>query len=134
MLELITESLRAPNLPATILLMIVLVYWLVSLLGFFDLDMFDTDVEADADAHADGHAGGHGALHSISEFFHLGDIPITILISFFALFFWMVTVLLNHYLGNTSMIFALILYVPGVFVGLFFTKIIALPMSRFYKM
>ncbi|HEY8399992.1 MAG TPA: hypothetical protein VIK89_01950 [Cytophagaceae bacterium] len=132
MLELFTESLRAPNLPATVLLSIVLIYWLISMLGFFDLDMFDAEVEADADA-PDGVGGGNGALHAISEFFLLGDIPITILISFFALFFWMGTVLTNYYLGNTSMIFALLIYIPCLIVALLLTKIVVTPLAKLYK-
>src|SRR5690606_25256319 len=43
------------------------------------------------------------------------------------------TVLTNHYLGNTSMIFALIIYAPCLIGALLLTKVVASPLSKLYK-
>ncbi len=93
MLELIGESLKAPNLPATVILLIVLFYWMVNLVGLFDLDMFLVDVDHDSGSiHSEVAPGSF--MHTI---FNFGDIPVAILFSFFALFFWAGTILCNHY-------------------------------------
>src|ERR1043165_6282643 len=106
MFELIEESLRFPNLPATVLLLIVLVYWIINLIGMADIEIFGHgDIGTDSDIHSDTFLG---------KTFDFGDLPITIVFSFFALFFWMGTILCNHYLGNGSMIIALIIYIPCI--------------------
>lgn len=135
MLEVLHESLKAPNLPATFLLILVSVFWLISLIGLVDLDL-DFDVDADADVDADGHletGGGGNFFNSILQFFHVGELPVTIIISFFSLFFWMGSVLLNHYLHNDSMLLGLIFMLPAVFGAAFLTKVVTKPILKIYR-
>lgn len=138
MLELLQESLKAPNLPATFLLMLVSFFWLISLIGLVSFDL-DFDVHADADVDADMHSGhvetggGGNFFNSVLQFFHIGEIPVTIVLSFFALFFWMGSVLLNHYLFNSSMLLGLVIMVPSTLVAALLTKIVTKPILKLYK-
>lgn len=127
MLELISESLKIPNLPATVLLIIVILYWIINLLGLFDVEMFDAD-GGDSPAGSNSHTG------VMSNVFTFGDLPITIVFSFFALFFWMGTILSNHYIGNTSLIIGLAIFVPNLILGFVLTKIIVIPLNKVYKL
>lgn len=124
MLELFHESLKTPNLPASVMLMIVLAYWIVNLVGFFDFEMFHTDA---GEIPATGESSSTGI-------FDFGDLPISIAISFFSLFFWMGTVLCNHYLGNNSILIGLLIYLPNLVLGFVLARIISIPLSKLYKM
>lgn len=123
MLQLFSESLKAPTLPATILLLIVLVYWLVNLLGIVDFDGGDADV--DGSSENDTNLSG-----KILDF---GDMPFTITISFFALFLWMGTVLSNHYLSNSSMLLGIAVLVPNLLLSFVLTKMVAKPIGKLFK-
>ena len=126
MLELFSESFRIPNLPATILLLIVLLYWIINLLGVFDIDMFHGDV---GDIDHDVHAESHGGLNV----FNFGDLPITIVISFFALFLWMGTILSNFYFHNSSLLIGLAILIPNMIVAFILTKVVAMPLAKAYS-
>lgn len=131
MIELLSESFRIPNLPATILLLIVLLYWIINIIGIFDLDMLHGEAELDH-GHVD---ADHPHTESFAgKTFDFGDVPIAIVVSFFVLFLWMTTILANYYLGNTSLIFALLLYVPSIIASFILTRVIAIPLSRMYKL
>ena len=47
--ELWSICVQGPNLPYTILLGFVLIYWLTVILGFLDLSTLDLDVDIDMD-------------------------------------------------------------------------------------
>src|SRR6478735_8232183 len=127
MFELLQESIRIPNLPATVLLLIVLVYWIINLVGIFDLEILGDGVDVDGhDVDAD-----HDSF--LGKTFDFGDLPITIVFSFFALFFWMGTILCNHYLGNGSMLIALVIYIPCIIVGFIITRFISIPLAKGYN-
>lgn len=127
MIELISESFKIPNLPVTIFLLIVIFYWIVNLIGFFDLDMLQGDADLDHDAHA----GSHSWFSNVFDF---GDVPVAIVISFFTLIFWAGTVICNYYLGNSSLVFALIIYIPNIIGAFAVTRIIAIPLSKGYRL
>jgi hypothetical protein len=129
MIELITESFRIPNLPVTIVLLIVILYWIVNLVGLFDLDMFHADADHHVHAETDGHS--HSAFGTMFDF---GDVPIAIIFSFFTLIFWSGTMICNYYLGNSSLFFALLIYIPNIIAAFAVTKIIAIPLSKGYKL
>ena len=129
MIELFTESFKIANLPVTILLLVVILYWIINIVGIFDLDMLhaDADTGGDADVHAETDS-------LLGKTFDFGDVPIAIIISFFVLILWMTTLLANYYLGNSSLIFALVLYIPGAVVAFLLTKTIAVPLNKVFKL
>ena len=44
-MTLLMESIKAVNLPYTVMLLVVIVYWSTVILGFFDIESLDFDVE-----------------------------------------------------------------------------------------
>lgn len=55
--EVLTESIRWVNLPFTVLLGIVVLYWIMVGLGVLDMSLFgDVDADLHVDAHVDAHA------------------------------------------------------------------------------
>jgi hypothetical protein len=130
MFELLTESFRIPNLPVTVFLLIIILYWIVNLVGVFDLDMLHADAEVGHDVDTDGH--GHDSW--FGNIFDFGDVPVAIVISFFSLFFWMGTIICNYYLGNSSLVLALVIYIPNIILAFVITRAISIPLSRLYKL
>jgi hypothetical protein len=61
--EVFSESISWVNLPFTVLLGVVVAYWLMVALGFLDMNLFG---EVDADLHAEFHADAHvdGEIHA----------------------------------------------------------------------
>jgi hypothetical protein len=76
-----------PTLFFTLILALCFVYWLVAVLGIVDLDALDIDMP-EGDADASGSANGlAGLLLKLS----LNGVPLTITISFLALFGWLIS-------------------------------------------
>jgi hypothetical protein len=143
-------------LPYTILLGLVVVYWVLYLLGacgedaldFLGLDLdgdmdvdvdadvdVDVDVDVDADIDADIHSGAaHGsALGSFLHFFHVGDVPIIMIFSTLALAMWFISIVTTHLLGKATIVIGLMLFVPIVMAGLMVTKAVIMPLAPWLK-
>ncbi len=138
------------NLPYTLFLIVVLLYWLSVILGALDLDLFnfdldadvdmdadldmDADVDADADADSDGDAHAHGgALRSILLFFNFGEVPVMIMISVLFFLMWNVSLVFTYYTGNSSLLFAAVIFVPNFLGSLFVAKFLTMPLRALFR-
>ena len=139
MTELFQAALSAENIIYTLLLVLVLLYWLSVIAGGLDMNSFDVDLDVDADldldvdADVDGAGGSSGWLVGILHFFNFGKLPTMVILSFAILFAWMINVLLNHYLGGGSLIFALMLMLPNLLISLLLTKVITIPLIPIFQ-
>ncbi len=152
MKELFEASFSAINIIPTVLLVLSLIYWLIVIFGIFDLDTVDLDVEADvdidvdveadidldadADLDADSEISVSGSvlwLNSVLSFFNIGRVPVMIVVSFFSLSLWIISVMLNHWLSNTSFLISFILLIPNMVASLFVAKIITIPFVKVFK-
>ncbi len=150
MLELLQAAVSVVNLPYTILLGLLVLYWALYLLGvlgdeaseLLDLD-FDADVDvdadvgvdadADADVDSDADVGHPGVLSGLLHFFHVGEVPVIIIFSTLILAMWTLSLLTNYYLNNTSGWVALALAIPIVLGGLIVTKTVISPFAPWLK-
>lgn len=155
MLELFHESIRPANIPYTIFLVLVMLYWATVLIGALDLDFLnidldadadldldvdvDVDVDADLDVDADADtdsevASGGSWFVSTASFFNVGKVPFMIFLSFLVLAMWLASVLSNYYLGHKPWLPWAIL-IPNLLLGLVITKLLTAPfVSSFTKM
>lgn len=154
MWELFHLAVEAANLPYTILLGLVVLYWVLYLLGAcgedaldslgLDLDGdvdvdadvdFDVDADVDADVDTDMHAGAaHGsALGAFLHFFHVGDVPIIMIFSTLALAMWFISIVTTHLLGKASIVIGLMLFVPIAIAGLMVTKAVIMPLAPWLR-
>lgn len=99
MQELLAEALRPVNLPFTVLLGAVIIYWLLVAIGALGIDL---GADGDADVHADSDADGHGSFFGLLDFVNLGEVPLTLVASLFALCAWMLSMLANFYWVGSS--------------------------------
>jgi hypothetical protein len=119
-----------PVLPATALLLLVAAYWLLVILGALDMGLFDFDFDLDADGSPGGLEGVLGAGFAVVRFLNLGDIPLMLWVSTYALSFWMTSVIWFDvsYTESTAVIIQVIL--RNMVIALVATKVITQPMLR----
>lgn len=99
MQQYLQDAFSGPPLPASILLVIVLAYWLLVIVGMLDLDVFDLDLDVDVDTDLD-------SVLSIGmlplKWLNIGRVPVMIWTSAFALAFWMTAMLWDSPAGREN--------------------------------
>ena len=118
--DLLQTAFATTNLPMTILFGLVVLYWLFVILGFLDLDLFDIDLDLDVDMDA-------GAVATLFSF---GAVPFMLILSLFVFFSWNLTMLGSYYLPISL---GWMIYLPVLFGGFVFTRIISIPLKHFFK-
>lgn len=146
MLELFREAILPVNLPFTILLGVVILYWVIGLMGLVDLDagggetegidaLAGEGVEGDlGDAEAGDSTGG-GFLKGLLWAVGASDAPLIFVISLFYVLLWAFNVAANHYFnpafegGKATLL--LLPVVVGAFV---LTRLLVRPLRPVMKM
>ncbi len=124
MLELLEQALLPFNLPLTIALGAVVLFWLVVLLGFIGFDTFDVDLTPEV-----GDADAFSLPALIGKLTNAADIPVTIILSIYTLFLWICSVLGNYYLNpDQSNLIGLAILGGGLVASLILTKAITQPL------
>lgn len=129
MIELYQTAFSAVNLPYTILLLVILAYWMLVIIGLLDIDAFDidlsTDFDADLDLDAPDHIPGLGA--QAIGFLNIGEVPVMFYVSLVTLSMWVGSIRANELLGNDNIWIAIALAVPNLIVGLLVAKLLTTP-------
>lgn len=94
--EVLQESISPHNLPLTILLGLVAIYWLATLVGLMDIDALDGFLGLDDDGEPGNDANG-GALHGVIKALGFADAPLMFILTVFSLILWGANVLGNLY-------------------------------------
>lgn len=124
MKELWQQAILPCNLPLTILLGLVVVFWIVTLLGAIDLD--SADVDLDADGNVDGLADVPAALLRLVN---AGSVPVTVVLSILVLSMWVISLTLNFYFNPGHGIWlSVALFLATLVIGLIATKILTQPL------
>ena len=89
MIDFLLQAVRWVNLPYTLLLGATGIYWLIVILGFLDIEVFDIDLDLDLDVDAELSFG------SVFGMLNVGSIPFTIWLSIFILQMWIYSVVVN---------------------------------------
>ena len=81
-MDLIQETIKGYNLPFTILLGFVILYWVIAMMGLIDIDGGgDLDIDVDADADGIGEGGTENALSDAIRFLGFSDAPLMLVLS-----------------------------------------------------
>ena len=89
MIDFLLQTVRWVNLPYTLLLGATGIYWLIVILGFLDIEVFDIDLDLDLDVDADLSFG------SVFGMLNVGAIPFSIWLSIFIIQMWACSVVAN---------------------------------------
>ena len=123
----------------TILLMLSLVYWLISIFSGMDSDLdTSTDLDVDGHLHTEG-ADGH-FHNTIFEFMGIGKIPLSIIVTSVAIPLWVMAywanVLFLHKLGQilpwSDFALSLLLLIPALPISAAISRLISAPLNKLY--
>jgi len=134
--ELLTEAISLHNIAWSILLVLCVAYWLMVIIGLADVDFLDVDLDVDGDADIDKDlpVNPDGWLYGFMKFFNMGEVPLMVILTVFALSGWVVNVLLNYYLNPWDWGWLAAVYtLPAIIGGLIMSKIVTTPLVGFYK-
>lgn len=129
MKEIWEQALLPYNLPFTILLGLVVLFWLFTVIGAVGVDSFDVDLDADADGDLSHFGDIPGALLRVVN---AGSVPVTIVLSVLVLCMWVGSMVLNFYFnpGQSSWLAAAFI-VAAFIIGVIATKLITQPLVPF---
>jgi membrane protein implicated in regulation of membrane protease activity len=131
MSEFLTEITNASNILPTGLLGLVALYWLLVIFGAVGIDALDIDADMDGEPDLD---LADGVLGTMFAFFHVGQVPLMLVVSFFSLFFWISMVCVNHYLNpEFNLMWTALWLFPCGIVSLLLTKPCVAPIARIFR-
>lgn len=152
-LEFVQLCFQPLNLPFTVGLIGIFVYWTLFIIGAVGLEALDLDVdldtdidvdadveiaaELDADADVDVNemaANGPAFWISFLRFFNVGDVPMMILLSSFSFTTWAFSLLYNSYFNDEGATWiALVCLIPNLVLSMMITKIVTTPAKLLFK-
>jgi len=128
--EIWDQALLIYNLPLTLLLGLVIVFWIVSLLGVAD---FDTEVDVEVDADGELH-GAEGVFGFLMRVVNAHDIPVMLVLSLLTLFMWMISIASNFYFNSgESGLIALGLFVGNFILSVLLVKLVTQPLRPMFR-
>lgn len=136
MKEIWEQALLAHNLPLTILLGFVCIFWLLAVLGTVDMESldFDFDTDVDGDLDTDATPGSAGFLAGMMKLVNATDVPVMMVLSLLTLFMWVISILSNSAFNpDHSGYIAAGLIVGNFIVSCIFVKAITQPLIPFFK-
>lgn len=117
MRELISNAFNGVNIIPTVLLGLVLLYWLVVIIGVIDIDLFDVDIDLDLEAID----GGEG-LYAFLTFLNVKEIPFMIVLSIISIIFWIISMLMYLLPIKSGGLINGILLIPALILSILITK------------
>ncbi|MCA9121813.1 MAG: hypothetical protein H6822_07010 [Planctomycetaceae bacterium] len=129
MSELIETAFTPTVMPATVLLLVVSLYWSIAVFGGLGLDLLDFDLDFDADFDADSVFDSIMSAGAVTlRFLNIGQLPINIWISVFAIAFWTISMLWRSPEGATAVLTIVAMVVRNGAVALLPTKVLTQPL------
>jgi len=128
-MEYLSLAFTLPTLIFSTLLCVVLLFWLITLIGFADIDMLDGDVSLSSDD-----------IDPDAAFtkFGFGELPVTVVISMLVMFGWLNSIYLHKFFGyllgeGVSFYFmSMVMVLVSVFGAMPLVVLLAKPLQRFF--
>lgn len=127
MFELLETAFSGVNIIPTTLLGLVLLYWLTVIIGIIDFNFIEIDLDTS------GTELDIGPFHGILAFLNVANLPFMLVFSIFTLNFWTLSMLTHLLPFKSGGPVSLILFIPELFISLFLTKIITIPLKNIFK-
>lgn len=124
MSELINNAFNGVNIIPTVLLGLVLLYWITVIIGVFDFDLFEFDFDVDVDA---------DVFQGILVFLNLRDIPFMVFFSILSFIFWILSMMLYRLPITPGGFINGLILIPIFIVSLLVTKVITRPLKKLFK-
>ncbi len=131
-----------PTAIYTFFLLLIVLYWLVAMLGFIEIDILDFDLpDADGEINVNAHSelSNPDVLAGLMLKFGLNGVPVTIIISFIALFGWLLAYYSTHIVfgflpeGVLRYIAGVPIFLATFYIAVLLTAQIIKPMRSLFK-
>lgn len=138
MKEIWEQAILAHNLPLTILLGFVCIFWLLAVLGTVDIDSldidFDMDTDIEGDIDTDATPSNVGFFAGLMKLVNATDVPVMMVLSLLTLFMWVISILSNAAFNpGHSVLIAGGLLIGNFIASAILVKIITQPLIPFFK-
>lgn len=118
-------SVSGVNLYYTVALSIVMIYWLFVIIGAFDLDVLDMDMDGELEP---------GPLQTFADWMNIGEVPIMLVLSLAVINMWIFSMLGSIFLGDFLIgIINLLAFVIYLVLGLFAARVCSIPVRQFFN-
>lgn len=133
-IDFFQAAIHVVNLPGTLLLGMVVLYWMTVIFGVMDMSSLDVDLpEIELEGDIDGSPAA-AAFEPFFEYFNIKYVPISIFISFFAVVFWGVGMTFNDLLGSVERpLMGLVVFGGNLVFSAHAAKWITWPMVPIFK-
>jgi hypothetical protein len=130
MADILHTCFSGPVLPASALLLVIVVFWGFVILGAMDVAIFDLDLDLDIQAGSE--IGWFPSLGLVAlRFLNVGQIPLMIWLSIFALSLWIISVSWHDPSYNDDNWLAVQVLIRNVTLALVATKVVTQPLLQF---
>ena len=124
MSELLSISFSGAGLIPTVLLCLIILYWIITIIGFLDFDFFDFDGDVEVESLTE-------SVANVINFFHVSGLPASVFLSFTILFYW-ITYVITATILIPSVLLSFVLLIPELIVSLFIVKLVMTPLKKFF--
>jgi len=139
--ELFQAAVTPHQILLSLLLSLVVGYWLLVILGALDFETdipnefsFDSDGDGSPDIQQAHGINTGGAWLTAGRFFGFSEVPIVVWLSFMILFLWFGSLMLNEWYNKPASIGqACLLFIPNLVASLFVTKLVTMPVAKLFK-
>ncbi len=139
MVEFLTDSFQGPALVASTLVCCVMAYWAMVTLGAVDIDAIDIDFDLDTDIDGpdvDVDTGHHHSPLSVGmmglRFFNLGEVPLMVWMTFFAISTWALTMLFDRGMSDADTFEGIKALARNGGIALFLAKFMTQPLKGYF--
>jgi len=127
MLELLQTAITGVNIIPTVILGIIVLYWITVIIGAIDIDLLDFDLDL-----PEGEVITN-PFYGILAFINVGDLPFMLVFSIFGLSFWTISMIIGVLPIVSEGFINAVLIVPNIIVSLFVTKAVTHPLKGIFK-
>lgn len=127
-IELLRHAITGANIIPTVMLGIVLIYWLTVTLGVVDFSFLDFDFDLDFDGVED-----LGFFSGLFVFLNVAELPFMLFFSVLILNFWILSMLMFYLPITAGGLIALLLLLPLFILSMFLTKYETSPLKGMFK-
>lgn len=118
-------SVTGVNVYYTIALSFIMIYWLLVIIGAFDLDVLDMDFDGELEP---------GPLQSLVDYLNVGEVPVMVVLSVAVINMWVFSMTASIFLGDVLIgIVNLGAFVAYFVLAFLATKIWAKPLAKMFN-
>lgn len=126
--ELLKNAFTGGNLIPTVLLILIVLYWLIAIIGAIGFDILDLDFDLDLDF-----ADGEGPFYALFAFLKVGELPLMFVVSIIILNFWIIAMFMYYLPIPVGGRLNSILLIPAFILSVFITRVETFPLRLIFR-